>query len=373
LSPSGPPNPLPQRDWLLLPLIAFASAVLVLAGGEGLCRLIWPEHDVRACYIDSTHTRPNCTETFKHSFEAPSVTETFNECGYRGTGPCRAPAPGGRIAVVGSSTSWGYMMKLDDVWSVLAARRVGAVCGVAPDIQSVGGFGDLNDAARSLPDVLKLNPQLVVLAITPFDLLKMPEGGFDPVHAPPSSENGPQPAGLQEKGLIKLAKLLAANLRVVGVAQHYQYLNPTTYVSTYLHNGDKADFLRPPFSPNWRGRIAYLDAAVGYITGRLDQSHIPFLILFVPLQAQADIVGAGLHYPGVDATALDRAIGGIATRHGALYIDGGQLFQGRKDASAYFYPVNTHINERGERLMGAAFAKTLLDRHLPGLCQAAPR
>ena len=363
---------LARRDWLVLPLIALVTAVGLFAAGEGLARIFWPQHDARLCVADNTHAKPNCTETFKRDFEVAWATQSFNECGYRGTGPCHAPAPGGRIVVVGSSTSWGYMMNLDQMWSTQAARRIGAVCGLAPDIQAVGGFGDLNDAAKSLPGVIALKPQLVVLALTPFDLFKMPDGGFDPVHAAPSTANGGAVAIAAKDGwVMKTAKQVATDLRLVGVAQHYQYLNPATYSSTYLRFGDKADFLRQPFTPAWRSRVTFVDQATAYMTQRLDAAHIPFLILLIPQQAQADIIGAGLSYPHVDPMALDRAIGDIAARHGALYVDASPLFRNMKDAPAYYYRVNGHINDRGEKLVGAGFAKALLDAHLPGLCQGS--
>lgn len=367
MSEEAIPRRLPRRDWLLLPLIALTTVLLLMMAGEGVARIFWPQGGHESCFASTTRHKANCVERVKYEEGSSWIESSFNECGYRATGPCSAPAPDGRIAILGSSTSWAYRVDFADSWSVQAARRLGAACGHQPDVQSVSSFDDLNDIARKLPETLKLKPSLVVLVIMPFDLFKMPEIGFDPEHAADSNPNGAASAA-KGKGLMDWVRDLSRDLRATQVAQQFMYLNPERFSSIYLNYGDKADFMRPPFTPAWQRRVAYVDDGINYISQRLAEAHVPLLVAFAPQQAQADILGAGLSYPGVDANALTMAVQKIADRHGALFTDGTAFFVGRKDAPTYFYRVDGHLNGKGQRALGAAVAQTILASHIPGLC-----
>jgi hypothetical protein len=367
---------LPRRDWIVLPLIAAVTALFVLFSAEAASRVGWPEDKFDRCITgaEADRPKPNCSGRSKAA-EGPWVEDHYNECGNRATGSCLAAPAGGaaRIAVLGSSTSWGYLVPFDRVWSVQAARAITAACGRPIDVQglvdlpSVGSFGDLNDHSLRLPEAMALHPQLVALVIAPLDLLDMPEGGFNPMRARPSSEPAPK------VDLIEYSKSLMSGSRAVTVAQHYVYRNPQTYVSTYLRYGDRAGFMRPPLSQQWQERLAYLDAAIGYMAARLMPTGTRLLLVFAPQQAQAIIIADGMKIPGVDAETLNRAIAVIAARHGAIFADGALAFRGVKDATSYFYPADGHLNAAGHALLGRVAADAVLAARPAGLCQLQAR
>jgi hypothetical protein len=354
---------LPRKDWVLLPLIAVVTTLALLLAAEVIARIGWPEDTKSSCLPKLGRPPANCTARIK-AFEGVWHEESFNECGYRGTGPCNETPAGGRIAVLGSSTSWGYLIPFDQTWSVQAARQIGARCGIPPDIQSLGGFMSLNEVAQRLPEVVALRPQLAVLVIAPFDLLEMPKGGFD-VHS-----NAPrQPK--ENGGLLTRLNGLIMSSRALGLAQHLLYRDPNFYTKAYLRFGDKADFLRPPFSSAWLARLAYVDTGIGYIADQLRVANVPLMLVYAPQQAQADIVAAAMRFPGVDPLALDTALADIAARHGAAFVDGARAFERIGNAWSYFLPVNGHLNENGHNLLGRAVASSIIASPATGLCGSA--
>jgi hypothetical protein len=357
-----------HRDLYLLPIIAIATVLILLFGAEGISRLIWPEDLVDRCMTQAVHDRPkvNCVSTIKTA-EGPWVENRYNDCGYRATGPCGPlPQSTARLAIVGSSTSFGYLVPFDHVWSVEAARILAAQCGRSIDVQSLiainrartGFVGDLNEVAgRVLPDAIALHPQMVALVLAPFDLIDMPEGGFNPQ---PTEAIAPvAPFGL---------KSLISASRAVKMLQHFMFRDASSYVKIYLRYGDNAAFMRPPLSPLWQARLNYVDAGIGYIANQLHAAGIAMLLVYAPQQAQADIIADNMQIPGVDAETLDRAIGAIAKKYDVIFADGAVTFQGKgKQAPEYFYQTDGHLNETGHTLLGSTVAATLAATH--GFCQ----
>lgn len=365
----GPRRALPRRDWFLLPLVAVVTALVFLIVVEGGARMVWPENKDEVCAYHPLRPLANCISHDKAA-EGPWVEARFNACGYRATGPCGPASPGtARLAVMGSSTSWGYLVPFNDVWSVQAARAITAKCGRPIDVQSLGGFGDLSLIAARTPEALALHPQMVALVVAPFDLFKLPEGGFNPAQ---SLLPRPAPAP-HHAGLMEWLETSMIRSRAVEIAQHYMFGNADRYIATYLHYGDRADYLRSPLSSAWQARLDVLDDAVGYITARLAPSGTPFVLVYAPPLSQADLLATGKQVPGIDPTAINRALAEIAKRHGALFVDGSDGFRGLGSASDYFYRADGHLNSAGQTLVGRTAAKTILAAAPAGFCPVPPR
>jgi hypothetical protein len=370
LNGPGPRPALPRRDWLLLPLVAAVTALACLVLAEGASRVVWPENKVDHCVRRDGSQLPlaNCV-TYEKAAEGPLVETRFNECGYRATGSCRALEPGtARMAVLGSSTSWGYLIPFGDVWSVQAAAAITAKCGRPIDVQNLGGFGNIAQVAARAPEALELRPQLVAFVVNPFDLFEAAQPEFNPPAAP--LRHVRQRSRLD---LMASAKSLMSYSRAILMAQHYIFSNPETYATTYLHYGDKADFLRVPLSSAWRTRLDLLDAGVGRVAAQLRPSGTSLLVVYAPQEAQADLIATGQIVPGVDPFAIDKAIAKIATRHGALFADGAQAFLRVKDAPDYYYRADGHLNGLGQALLGRTAAQTILAAPPSSLCPSVAR
>lgn len=369
MSDAGARPALPRRDWILLPLVAIATALAFLIVTEGVSRLIWPENKIDRCSSEqgAPRPKPNCVSRDKAA-EGPWAETRFNECGYRGSGSCRALGPGmARMAVLGSSISWGYMIPFEDLWSVKAVKAVAARCGKAIDVQSLGGFGNLSQVAARTPEAIALHPQLVALVVAPFDLSKQPKGGFDPVHA----LQAPPPPPPDHSSLRDRVRSLLSDSRAATIALHYIYGNAETYTSSHLrYDGDASAYLRAPMPKAWRERLDVVDAAVAYITQRLKPTGAPLLLVYSPSLLQADLIAGGKTVSGVDPDAIDQEMARIAKRNGALFADGGKVFFGMKNAPDYFYRADGHPNSGGQALLGRAAADAILAGAPSALCQA---
>ena len=60
---------------------------------------------------------------------------------------------------------------------------------------------------------------------------------------------------------------------------------------------------------------------------------------------------SGLAAPGTDPYALNRAIEAVVRKHGASFLDASPKFQGVRDVASYYYPVDGHLNAKGNALL----------------------
>jgi hypothetical protein len=371
-----PKRSLPRRDWIVLPLLSLLTVLVMATATEGLARLLWPEQWIDACLRapDGQKPKSNCTDMAK-AIEGPWFEARYNECGYRATGPCEPPpAATKRIAVLGTSTSFGFLVPFENVWFVRTAQDITARCGHPVDVQSLVqinrrpdhlDFGDFNVIARRMPEAISLKPQLVVLVVTPYDLAEMPDGGFNPAIDPEAVQPTVQP---RRAGIIELAKSLKQVSRTVSVAEHFIYRDTNLYVWTYLHYGDRAAFLHPQMTPRWEARIAYLDDAVGYISAQLKPIGTPLVVAYAPSEVEGYLIADEIKIPDVDGESLARAVGAIAQRHGAIFADGASAFQGVRDVQDYFYRADGHLNGAGHGVFGSAVAKAVMSAKSIGDC-----
>ncbi len=376
MSDPAPKRSLPRRDWILLPLLSLVTVLAMAAGAEGIARLFWPEQWVDACMraADGEKPKANCNDMAK-AVEGPWFEARYNECGYRATGPCGPPPPGtDRIAVLGTSTSFGFLVPFEHTWFVRTAQDITADCGRPVDVQSLVqinrtpdhlDFGDFNIIARRVPEAIALKPRLVVLVVTPYDLSEMPDGGFNPVVDPETVKPTVQP---RRSGIIELAKSLKQVSRTVSVAEHFIYRDPNFYVWTYLHYGDKAAFLHPGMTPRWQERVAYLDNAVDYISAKLKPIGVPLVVAYAPAEVEGYLIADKMQIPDVDGEALARSVGLIAQRHGAIFADGASAFLGVRDVEDYFYRADGHLNGAGHEVFGDAVARAVVSSKSLGYC-----
>lgn len=353
---------LPKRDLWLLPLIAFATLILLSATAEVSARVIWPEREITSCMRRDAdgviRALPNCRNMMKTA-EGPWVLNRYNECGLRATGPCLGFDPRyTRIVVIGSSTSWGYLVPFDQVWSTRLAHDLSHRCNGRPfDVQSFPSFADINGNALRLDDVLRLQPDMVVMVISPLDLESISARGFVP---PVARQAGVRKVADTPENLIGWLRDTLAESRAAKIAQHFLYRNPSTYVPAFLTNGDKADFLREPLSPAWRHRVQAVSDALHYYQQQFRAKGVPLMLLYAPQQAQAQLLSDhDLHFNNVDPTELPNALRAAAQAQGVLFADASRQFEAISDPENMYYNADGHLNGDGHALLAEAAVTTL--------------
>jgi hypothetical protein len=351
---------LPRRDYLLLPLIGLATLTLMFAGAEGGARWIWPESGFSTCVaidmVEGLREKPNCQERLKNA-EGPWVSYHYNECGYRTYASC-GPKPAGtiRIALLGSSISQGLEIPFDQTFGERAARQISRATGRRVEVQNLG-IANLPPfyCGRKLDRAMALHPDLVVYAMSAFDLYQ----AMDLEEA--KKLNDPRKAAPAFR-----LRNLASMSRAMLMASHFRFSDPAVYLNTYLQYGSQADFLRVPFTPAWRKRLADFAVVADDMAARLKREGIPFLIMAVPSRAQAALLHTTPQPPHTDPLAFGRAVQAIAEEAGAGYIDGLSEFQNQPGSERLFYIADGHIDPDGHALLARAMARKCLDRMVLG-------
>jgi hypothetical protein len=225
------------------------------------------------------------------------------------------------------------------------AASISGTCGHVIDVQNLGGIFSLSQIASRAVEATQLNPQAAIMVIAPHDLEQSEGESFSPAIASATLPSPPAPTGLSA------FRATLMSTRAVIAAQYLIFRQPSSYVPLYLEYGDKADFLRPPFSSRWRARLNHFDAAIEYMSGVFHRANVPFILIFVPQQAQADIVAGHQSIRGVDPFAIDKAIGEIARKHRIIYRDLTPKFSSIKNAPDLYLNVDGHLNSEGNALI----------------------
>jgi hypothetical protein len=348
-----PAAPLPRRDYIILPLLSLLTVLTLFTAAEVVSRLTFVQHEADACMMPDrqlgTRFRPNCTSRVKAA-EGPWVTNSYNNCGYRTPQPC-GPKPNDavRIAVLGSSVAQGYLVPYRQTFAARAAQQLSQDCRTPVEFQNLASIGYIwNRLADRVDDAIALHPDAAVIVMVPFDLQQNAVAADDQQDG---QNHDPAP--------LKRLDALIVNSRAVVVAQHFMFRQPDLYTKLYLGYGDRADFLRPPFTPAWQDRLQRFDRLMAGIADRFHTAGVPLLLVYVPERAQAALLSAHQSPPGVDPYALPRQIGDIARQHGIRFVDLSPTMSRTQDAAALYYPVDGHLSGQG-----AGVLADLLTRHL---------
>lgn len=342
---------LPRRDLWLLPLIALLTICVPVGGVEVAARFIWPQQLTNACRLTDPEVgvryRPNCATTMKTS-EGPWYVSAYNDCGYRSDASC-GPLPAGhrRVALLGSSLTEGYLVPYRQSIAAAIEADLTKTCGKPVEVQNLGalaGFGD--QLLLRMDEALRLHPSAVVLIVAPFDLQE------DLV---PSVGHTPPPPSLPQRAFQALK-----DSRALEMAQHYLFRDPSIYLPLYLRYGDRADFLRPPFSEKWRERLDVLNKITAGLAARAHRAGVPFVLAFIPQEAEVAMMAPGRKAPpGVDPTALPDAIGTLTTDHGASFIDTSLALRRDPAPEHFYYTVDGHLTGVGQPAVGSYIADRL--------------
>jgi hypothetical protein len=368
-SSSSVPRSLPKRDYIILPLLTFLTILVMLGVSEILARLIWPEHKSAACTIEDPRVgdrfKPNCTVRAKIA-EGPWTTYQYNECGYRSATSCGPkPAGGVRIGILGSSMSQALHIPYEDAFFYLASNELSRVCDRPVDVQNLGVPNSSPIYAyRRIEEALELKPDVILYLLTPFDIEQQILPAELAGRNSPLRASSAIPVKVTVSPLNRLERALIQS-RTVLAAQHFIFQNKETFIRAYMMYGDKADFLRQPFTPAWQQRFANLDLIIGDMAAKLRAAGVPLVIIAVPSRIEAALLSSSQIPPHIDPFAFGREIDRIAASHGAGYVDLMEPFSRIPDSESLYYVVDGHPTTEGHKVMAEAILKKLQDGSVP--------
>jgi hypothetical protein len=353
---------LPRRDWILLPVICLLTVLTMLAASEALARMIWPEQ-VDVCLVPSSYWgyrfRPNCKSRAKVA-EGPWVDNQYNECGYRTPESC-GPKPGGaiRVAVLGASAAYGYMVPYGDSFPALTAEALTRQCKRPVQFQELGveGTHPVN-TYRRMAEALGLKPDLFLLALNASDVYEIDHNDVVHRNDPPGVGSAAQPPA-PEGWIARHVVAEITDLRSIKMLRHFMQKDPTIYLNLLLLHDDSVNYLRPPFSPQWQQRFSDLDVLVGDMSGKANAASVPMEIFIVATAAQAALVNTDPR-PGIDPHAFQRRVAEIGSKYGVPVISSLQDFAGHRDVMNLFYSYDGHAGPPGHRILADQLDQGLL-------------
>jgi len=362
---------LPRRDFLILPLLGILTALTLTVGTETAARHFFFEIDADSCRIQDANIgfvyRAACISHVK-SLAGPLVTNQFNECGFRSKESC-GPKPAGtvRIALLGSSTSEGFFVAYDQAYATRVAADLTQEFGRPVEVQnlSVQECYPICEFHR-LHEALALKPDLLLLGVSPFDIEHLDPSElpnrYKPMPVTHTSSSANKTVGPLER-LVKLGKESTTRI----VFEHLLFQDTPTYLRIYLHHGDPADYLRPPFSPAWESRLNAFEVLLSEISEESRAANVPFVLIEIPTMAQASLASTQNLPAGIDPYAINRRLSEICSRHGIQFISGLDGFQGISAPSRFFTVEDGHLNAAGHAMIGRAVVEQLTKEQKPVL------
>ena len=343
-----------KRDFLLLPLIAIGTMLILIVPAEWAFRTVYPAKLEDRCIAASSRGRyahgiPNCTSYLKVS-EGPLATVHYNACGYRtpdGCGP--KPADSLRVAVVGSSTGAGYAVPYAETMAARTSRALRALCRRPVEFQNLGVPGEQSRAlvGRS-KEAMGLDPDALVVVISPFDFELTADMKADN-DAERSAKTSP----------VRRLKAAVSSSRMLYMGTYFVLRDDGSYLPIYLHSGINADFMRAPMPKRWQTAVGAFEKAFGRVALLARAQGVPLTLMFVPQRAEAAMVSSGVPQPGFDPLQLPAMLRAIAAKHGATFANMLPEIAPQTPSGSIFYAVNGHINGRGHALASAALLRQM--------------
>ena len=249
---------------------------------------------------------------------------------------------------------WLSRSLLQDIYA-RAATQIEQQCHIPVDVQNLAVPGvSPENALLRLDSAFALDPNLVVMPVSAHDIDIIQSGSNEAAALPPA----PAPHSLKQM-VTQLVKVLRSS-RVMLMGQHFLYMNEDEYLPLYLQHGEEADFLRPPLSKVWQAKLAMFDQEVGDISRRAKANGTSVMIVYVPQRAQALLL-KWHHLPkGIDPSLLGQEIGTIAARHDVAYLDLTRALGERPDVVNLFYPVDSHPDAAGSKIIGQSVATAIV-------------
>jgi hypothetical protein len=367
---------LPRRDWFLLPVIGLLTICFILLSSEWVARNTFSTTGNVSQYCltgdPSTGYRgmPNSTCTDKNS-DTPLIDYKFNSAGYRGGMEFGPKSPGTyRIVMIGSSIAFGWYVPEEKSFAALLPAELTLETGRRVELYNEalpgGARGTPHNTVLRFNDVLAANPDMILWVLTSWDVANsVLEENTPQAQSQQTGKTG-FPARVWNR--IKEAKTRGSILDVTidlwnshsvsSMTKHFLYRSQSLYMEAYLMR-TREEFLNAEPNAHWNERLKLFDSVAAELEGRAKVANVPFVAVYLPLRAPADMVSVGEWPRGYDPYRLDRELHTIITSHGGTYIDVLPGFRSISNPGQDYYVVDGHPNIEGHAIISKLLAREL--------------
>ena len=355
-----PADELPRRDRWLLPLVVLSVLAVFFGTSEVVASLAFAERGHFSCESadDRRHLKPNCVANFKNA-EGPDVEYRFNECAYRSSKSCGPKAPGTvRIVVMGTSTAMGLYVPNDATFAARTENALSQVCRRPVDVQNMGAQVDITAQPDLVDEALNLSPDVIVLAVSPFDLQKA-------ATATRLSNVDAQSPVIRIERKWHEFKLKARNSRLALAFAHFALMNEQVLYQVFLKDGGSRAVMSVPPTPVGERRYSQFATILDRMMVRLHGAGVPVIVLIIPNRVAAAMVSNGSRLEGIDPWWFGRHMSEIAVQHNALAVDVTPKFVSTPHAERLFYAVDNHPTAEAHAIIAQGLIERLTDGSIP--------
>jgi len=344
---------LARRDWLLLPLVVLLTVLLAFGVAEWAAGCVFAERGQFTCGADGklsyTRERPNCISWMK-SAEGPMVEYRFNRCGYRSDRPCGPkPAHSLRAVLMGMSVTMGLYIPVEEIFAERAQRLLEHAFDRPFDVQNMASMARVTAQPDLIPEALSLSPDMIVLAIVPFDVSQLA------AEDPP----GRVRAGFSIREMAGRIGSQFHSTKVGFAAAHFILQDPESVYRYALSFGPSRDVISDPLSPAGERMYAAFATVIDRMSEGIKGTGIPLVVMVIPNRVTAAMVSNRAAIAGTDGYAFGRRIAEMAVRRGAYCLDTTAAFAAVPHAERLFFPVDNHPTSEGHELLARSLAAYL--------------
>ncbi len=369
---------LSKLELLLLPLVALLTVGTISGFTEWIARKetrVYSNCELRNDGTFGARLSPNSTCVEKEA-ETPPVRYQINSCGHRADVEC-GPKPAGvyRIAVIGTSTAFGSRVPWEETFSARLPKQLTRQTGHTVQIYNDGilELGSLSNVASRMNEVLAEQHDLVLLAVSPWDVQSAPGATYElqgPVPAP--SLSTPNKAEPPSQSLLRVIKSLGKDSKAAFWLRHFMLKSESQLLAASLSKQGSTGFLRSDFSPAWRDHLRAFDYQFARIAGSAAAAKVPVSVVLMPNRAEAAMVWMGTWPAGSDPYKLDRELQSIVNSHGGIYLDILPGLRNIPDPGNNYYPMDGHLDGNGHEMISELLAEALIASPIPELKVSRP-
>jgi hypothetical protein len=208
-------------------------------------------------------------------------------------------------------------------------------------------------------EALALNPDIVILAIDPYDIRHLDLAQMPYRDLPVLPRQTADPTANVYDPLMGVKAFITRSTSILA-AEHFLFQNAAIYDRIYLHYLDNADYLRPPFSPLWEKRLAAFEILLTEMARKSSAAHVPFVLLETPSLPQVALQRENNRPAGIDPYAFNERLKQIALRHGVQFVDVSDSFKHAPELSKLFYVTDGHLNGEGHAYVSQGLTEQLI-------------
>lgn len=383
------------RDLVILPLLAVVTPALLLKSTD---LALQQKYTTSASHLgqclDYAHATagipgiPNCTTNDK-LYETPSIQYRFNACGMNSIVGCKASDTGNyTIALLGSSVPFGQWVQFQNS---IASQLGTDLSQITQQNIQVANYSRMEEippmAERLLPQVLKKNPALIVLAISPYDIGVSSADPDSAMRIAQMSRANRFDWWLDYLATIltrstpsELADIFETHLknriegtRFATLLLTYRYSDNRQYVHQYLQGQDsEIGYLPTHPSEAWKESYQAFNQSIAQMSVLTRTAGIPFVVVLLPTRAQEVMLNSGSWPPGYDPYLIDQKVKSIVTSHGGIYLDIFPECARITGLEKHYFIQNAHPDGFAHTVFARLIAQQLTSGIIPALRTQQP-